>query len=101
MVHPAREQEVDRAEQIDLRRRERVLPLDLGARAARRLTRAQVRDAVEPNETPRAVALEAKERPWAVVLERSRQHARATRERRRGDALVAIRAQRGAGDPHL
>ena len=101
MIEPAREQEVDRAEQIDLGRWKRVLAFYLGARRAGRLTRAQVRHAIEPHEAAAAVTFEAEERARAVILQRARQHLRAVRERSGRDALVRERAHRLIGDAHF
>ena len=101
VIHAAREQEIDGAEQIELRRRERVLAGDLHAGLARREARADVRHAVEPHEATAAVALEAEERARPVILERSREHTGPARDRRRGHALALECAHGGVGDAQL
>src|SRR6185503_12975993 len=95
------EQKIDRAEQVDLGRRKRVLAVDLSATYTRRLTRTQVRHTRQPDEATAAVALETEERPRPVILERSRQHARPARERRRRDTLVGECTNGGVADAKL
>jgi hypothetical protein len=92
MIHAAREQEVDRTEQIDLGRWKCVLTFDLRTLRAWRLTRAKVRHATEPHEAAAAVTFEAEERARAVILQRARKDVRAARDCSGCNALVGVRA---------